>query len=495
MKRLNILILSAAAAACLASAPGCGEKETARGTPPPPLILLFSIDTLRADHLGCYGYRRPTTPFIDGFAEDGIVFLNAITQGAVTAPGHMSIFTSLMPVVHRVNNPHPFNESIVALADHIPTWPQLLQSRGWTAYGLHGGGPVSAQFGFDRGFEVYRDDFFFAFETDYYRPEREIDTIREIVRDGAREGKPLFLFLHHYLCHDPYIKSPPELNHRFLPEPVAGLATGRADLRRGEDGRIDEQSFWDEVDLDNPEHLDHVVSLYDGSILYSDYIFGLILEVLREEGVYDRSLVILTSDHGEEFNEHGGYRHWKLFRENLHVPLIVKFPGGDFAGRIISPSVRTVDIFPSVFEYLGLPLPPHIQGVSFLPLLTGEGDYAPEITSQALDIHSPEDLQPRESVRIEEDGFVYSNQLSAGLWEDSLTKGTPEWLFEIAADPDEQNNLIETRPEVAERMRIRAAEILRENQALRDELKIAPGESGQPGEELRRQLKSLGYIQ
>lgn len=495
MVRKSLLLFTALAGSLLLLS-GCG-KENGKPVeePRPPLVLLFSVDTLRADHLSCYGYRRPTSPYIDRFAEDAVLFENALSQGAVTAPGHMSILTSLMPVVHRVRNPNPFDGSIVALAETIPTWALLMAEQGWMTRGLHGGGPVSAQFGFDRGFESYQDDFFWAFGTEYYSPERELETIRGYVRESLREEQPLFLFLHHYLCHDPYIKAPPDFNHRFLENPVPGLARTRADLAVTEGGRIDEESFWDGVDLDNPEHLEHLIALYDGSILYSDYIFGRLIEILKEEGIYEESLIILTSDHGEEFNEHGGKRHWKLFIENLHIPLIIKFPGGEFAGEKIADRARTLDLLPSVFEYLQFPISHHIQGLSFLGLLTGAGDYSPLIYSQALDFYSPDEVYPRESVRFLQGDYVYFNQLIPGKGEDPLESGQSEWLFNFAEDPREQINLIEQLPEIGGKMRSRAEKILREDRRLGEILSTDPGQAGRPGEELRRQLQSLGYIQ
>ncbi len=474
--------------------PGCsGETPTTPDTFP-PLILLFSIDTLRADHLSCYGYHRPTTPFIDRFAERAVLFENAISQGAVTAPGHMSIFTSLMPVVHRVSNPHTFHESIFPLAETIPTWTELLQEHDWITHGLHGGGPVSAQFGFDRGFDSYRDDFFYAFHIDYYRPEREIAAIRDIIRSSRQEERPLFLFLHHYLCHDPYLKAPPDYNQAFLENPVPGLPLTRDDLKRREGGAIDEESFWDDFDLENQAHLDHLIALYDGNILYSDHIFQQVIDVLREEEVFEDSLIILTSDHGEEFYEHGGYRHWRLFVENLHVPLIIQFPDQEFAGKRVSRYVRTLDLLPTIFEYLEIPIQHLIQGESFLTLLTGRGTYDPLIMSEALDFYLPDEPEPRESIRIMADGYSFSNQLSNGNWRPGL-EGQEEWLFNLDDDPREQVNLIDKEPEIAALMRTRAEEILEEHRILREYLELDPGEASAPGEDLRRQLQSLGYLQ
>lgn len=494
MKEKIIPVISTIVSVGLLLFSGCSTEKTKPPATPPPLVLLFSIDTLRADHLSSYGYRRETTPFIDSFASGAVLFENAISQAAVTAPSHMSIFTSLMPVVHRVSNPHTFNESIVALAETIPTWTEMLQELGWITHGLHGGGPVSAQFGFDRGFDSYRDDFFYAFHIDYYRPEREIATIRDIIKAAREEQRPLFLFLHHYLCHDPYLKAPPDYNQRFLENPVPGLPLTRNDLKRREGGAIDEESFWDDFDLENQEHLDHLIALYDGNILYSDHIFRQVIDVLKDEGVYEDSLLILTSDHGEEFYEHGGYRHWRLFVEHLHVPLIIKFPGGEFAGERIPHYVRIMDLLPSIFEYLEIPIRQIIQGKSFLPLLTDRGNYDPPIISEALDFYLAEEPDPRESIRLMADGYSYSNQLSDGYWRPGL-EGQDEWLFNLDNDPREQVNLIEKDPEIAARMRSRAAQLLREHRALRDHLELAPGEAAAPGEDLRRQLQSLGYIQ
>lgn len=470
--------------------------ENPRPEPPPTrLVLLFSVDTLRGDHLGCNGYSRPTTPFIDEFAAQSVNFKNAVSQGAVTATGHMSIFTSLMPVVHQVANPHQFQETIVPLPDTIPTWGQIMKDQGWICHGLHGGGPVSAEFGFARGFDTYRQDFFYAFHADYFQPETTLARIRDLIRTARDGDSPLFLFLHHYLCHDPYIKAPPEFNQRFLDDPIPGLPLTGADLKRNNAGGPDEESFWEDFNLEDPDHLRHLIALYDGSILYSDHIFREVIEIIREEGLFDRALIILTSDHGEEFCEHGGRRHWKLFRENLHVPLVIKFPGSEHAGREIDGAVRTIDIMPTVLEYLNLPSPSRIQGISLLPLLSNRGEYDPPIISQALDFPSPDVIPPTESVRFIEDDHAYSNQLSGGMPEDTLTRGQPEWLFDIRKDPREQNNLIEARPERAAEMRARAAGILDSDRALRAELRGEPGAAATPGEELRRQLKSLGYLQ
>ncbi len=473
---------------------GCSGERKSDHVPAPPLILLFSIDTVRADHLGCYGYHRPTSPFIDRFASRATFFQNAVSQSAVTTPSHMSIFTSLMPVVHQIHNPNPFDGTLTELADNIPTLAGELRDKGWRTAGLHGGGPLSPAFGFSRGFDLYRDDFFFNYQTPYYQPRRELETIQELVRESRENEQPLFLFLHHKIPHDPYLASPPRFLHRFLEDPAPGLPLSRDDFRRRPDGGYDEESFWDGVDYDNPRHLRHMIDLYDGEILYSDYIFQQVVTILQAEGIYDDSLIILLSDHGEEFNEHGGYRHWKLFVETLNVPLIVKFPGEEFAGKTIEPHVRTLDLLPTLFEYLGIPIYYPVQGVSFLPLLTGKGEYAPLIASQALDVHSPDDVQFRESIRFLKDGYSYSNQLSAGLWRDSLEKGQPEWLFNLEADPREQVNLIDEKPELAARMREKADELLESNRAFREIVGSLPAPPRAPDDELRRQLEALGYL-
>lgn len=479
---------SLAFAASLFLFSSCRSAPPAAGPAKPSLIILIVLDALRPDHLGCYGYHRETSPRIDALAGDGVVFLQALSQSSLSAPSYMSIFTSLNPAVHLVSNPNPWEPDLYTrLADNIITFPETLSRQGWRTEGMHGGGVLSPELGFSRGFDSYQPDFFFNFSSPYYRPERELAKIKRLVRSGRENDESHFFFLMHLLCHAPYIHGPREENTRFMEKPVEGLPVSRDDLLPNEDpgwGPYDEMSFWRNFDLDRPEHLEHLIALYDGNIHYADQIFGRLVDLLVEEGLYEDSMIILTADHGQEFYEHGGTQHGRMFVEHLRVPLIIKFPGNAHAGRVVENPVRLIDIYPTIFEILGIAPEQPIQGTSLLPLLTGRGTYNPTIASFNLLYRGPDTIELDVFIRLVRDGYAYSN---------FPANDRNEFLFAIGEDPREQVNLAETESAQAARMRELASAILAKNRAFRQALDSGAGTPGQPSEDLRRAMKALGY--
>jgi len=474
--------------------------------PPPPRdagpdIILISIDTLRADHLGCYGYPKPTSPAIDAFSRECVLFKNALSQSHYTSPAHMSIFTALSPFVHRVDNIEPDQTTLTPLAPEIPSLVEVLASRGYATIGMHGGANLDPQFGFGRGFDSYTADFY-AWEKKQDAEPRHLKTIlsgiRKRIRTSRRQGAPLFLFLHHYLCHDPYLEGPEDIRGRFVESVPEDLPTLAEDVSRASDPADDESYFWNRVTLADPEERRYAIALYDGGVLYSDFVFREFLDCLKDEGIYENAVVILLSDHGEEFYEHQGYTHENLFIENLHVPLMIKFPGGRGRGRVVDDPVRTIDTLPSVLDFCGIPVAHRIQGISFLPLLTGQGAYRPKLVSFAF-ARPP---HHQDSVRIHDGAYVYTNF----RW-----RGIPDWLFDAADDPREEENLAKGMPGAVEKLRKQAKKIEQENDAFRRLFAALPGTrkspsgkapSGPPSAlnppridpELWEQMKALGYV-
>jgi len=464
-----------------------------------PDIIMMSIDTLRADHLGCYGYDKNTSPNIDAFASEALLFENAFSQSPRTTPAHMSIFTGLMPSVHRMFNlgDAPMHK----LHHRIRTFPALLKERGWMTVGLHAGGMMSSEFGFDRGFDLYSDKLLsYNWHRALESPD-DMNLIRKVLETARNEARPLFLFLHHYVCHDPYTTSPESIRSRFLTNPVPGLSKGLPDKSRiqflkafmkapgsGLERLSGQQNlqmgyarfFWEGVDLSRPDHRRHITALYDAGVYFSDLLFRKLLDLLRNADRYNNSIIILISDHGEEFFEHGGKTHWQPFVETLHVPLIIKLPSsydGKARGRIMN-DVRTVDLFPTLFDLLELPVNHPVQGESFLSLLKkADRPYSPLIVSYDAVLRS---------LRFIRDDYVYS---------DYMNHGTSEWLFSRREDPKEQKNLALYRPDVLKKMRSVAADIKRndsEFKAVTDSSSV-PSPS-KPSPELLRQLRALGYM-
>ena len=452
-----------------------------------PNIILFSADTLRADHLSCYGYFRKTSPNIDAFAKDSVLFQNAISQAPSTVPAHMSIFTSLTPSVHLCKfDPSNGRINILRLDEKIKTLPLLLKKRGYLTLGFHGGDNMERIFGFDKGFDSYR------FWGDLREPKSGLEDVHKAIQESKEKGKPLFLFLHNFICHSPYLRSPPEFNLKFLSERVAGLPVSENDLRMADlfsenDLRMTNpwpflnKAFWKNVDLSNPQHLNHVISLYDGGISYEDYIFGKVVEILKKEKFYDNSIIIFLSDHGEEFYEHSGRGHGRLFIEHLHVPLIIKFPGNRFGARVIHEWVRTMDIMPTLFDLLNISIKNIIQGVSFSPLITGKGGYAPLIVSY------------RGVPGSFEVGFI------KGFFDYFYMGGgktMEEWLFDIKKDPLEKNNLAVKQTGITDPMRFMVKDIKAGDKTVREKIGSKVTMASIPKDDkLVSRLKSLGYLQ
>jgi arylsulfatase A-like enzyme len=461
-----------------------------------PNIVLISIDTLRADHLGAWGYARGTSPELDAFAREAVRFSRAIGQAPTTTPAHMSIFTGLLPSVHRTSN---INEGAPqALDPSITTFTELLREAGYYTAGFHGGGNVDGSLGFDRGFDFYSPDYISYNWMGAYHDPADLDAIRPWLRVARNRGKPLFLFLHHFVCHSPYVSAPDAIRDRFLAgRAVEGLPLGAGDeekmrmvalLDRRTRGRSKllaqwrmfrdtHDRFWEGVDLARKDHREHIEALYDAQVAYSDWLFGRVRRLLTEEGAWDNSLIVVLSDHGEEFGEHGGREHRQLFAETVHVPLLIRFPDGvGKRGGTVDRTVRTMDVMPTVFDALKLPVNAANQGVSFLPLVSGKGAYAPPMVT-----YDDRDFQ---RVRLVRDGLVYTNQ---------HTEIGDEWLFDEAKDPAERHNLAGERPadlqrmqQLAEEQRRSDAEFLSSLRGARREPRIDPT--------VLEQLKQLGYI-
>ncbi|RJP73749.1 MAG: hypothetical protein C4532_04070 [Candidatus Abyssobacteria bacterium SURF_17] len=471
---------------------GTRERPSAERTSYPDIILV-SIDTLRADHLGCYGYARDTSPSIDAFAEDAVLFEDANAPAPYTAPSHMSIFTGLSPIIHHVYN-YRADGSYQRLNERIVTLAEVLQKGGFATVGFVGGAQVSGHLGFDKGFDIYSSKSI-IWENVYDNP-KELTHVREAIRLSKRESQPLFLFLHHYLCHDPYVSAPKELRLQFMEERVEGLPLGPESTNPDDSAarqrviweemdftdpgnqvlfRKSREDFWRGVNMSIPTHRRHVMALYDGCISYSDYVFGEILKILKEEDIYNDAIIILLSDHGEEFYEHQTYRHGRLFVETIHVPLIIKFPKEEYRGARIRAAVRALDLKPTLLDILGIETGHFIQGMSFMPLLNGTGSYAPDITSYN---------EPR-IVRVRKDNYVYTNQ--------SCPAGH-EWLFDLSTDPRESRNLIGARPDIAAAMRAMGVSLMADEERTAERYAQQGGTGIERDKEVLEQLKALGYL-
>jgi arylsulfatase A-like enzyme len=333
-------------------------------------IVLISMDALRWDRTGVSGNKDGLTPNLDQFAEEAVVFHDATSAAPWTLPSHMSVWTGRWPSVHQVTNklrPLSGGQMVeTSLSVGIETYPDLLIRSGRVAAGFTGGAGVQGKYGFGRGFETYLDDRYFG-GMDYAIPPA-------LTWLKSHTDTPFFLFLHGYDVHGQF-----------------DLPQGQLDAIRGYSGPLNgsktEQAKLREKGLENisapgdPAHLrgqldaadaDFLSKVYDGKVRLADERVGAFLSQLKALGLYERSIIILMSDHGEEFMEHGGVDHGAtLYQEQLHVAMMIRFPGYGRRQDIRTP-VRTIDLFPTVFDTLGLQGPSNVDGRSLLPLLRGE---------------------------------------------------------------------------------------------------------------------------
>ena len=320
-------------------------------------LLLISIDTLRADHLGAYGYRRPTSPQLDRLAGRSLLFERAYSTSYVTADSHMSVFTSLYPSVHGVRNASREERTTLRIMDSIATLPEVLAREGYDTAAVTGGGNISGVYGFDRGMGSYSS------------PTKEEDALR-LAEDFVRRkrDKPFFLFMHTYHPHDPYTPSSEELA-RFadgyrgrIEHDRRRLMALRTDASFADARRV----FWSLVDKHDRTDIAHLRALYDAEIREVDTRIGRLLDLVQQAA--PNTLVVLMSDHGEQFGEHGDFLHGELYEELLRVPLMIAHPQGR-PGRVPQ-RVSLVDLAPSVLDLLDIAAPQGFQGHTLRDVVT-----------------------------------------------------------------------------------------------------------------------------
>jgi len=489
---------------------GCGEDRS--GEAPRNLVIVV-LDTVRADHLSCYGYGRPTSPYLERFAEQAFLFENAQSVSPWTAPALISLMTSLHPDAHGVLD-FPFPKR---LNDGVTTLAEILQGRGYATAAFTEGGYAKPRFGLGQGFDLYPDatDDDNAFSTAFTRT-LEGNVERTLAWLDQRRGDPFFLFFHTYEPHSPY--RPPaadarsmrpdydeEADHARL---ISAIEAWNADqtideesgeliarhwfhCMRGEMPAVqhgpalqqwlrDRGLFWQQQAAD-PDWLSWLSAFYDGEIAYTDRQIQRLFAALQALELDDDTVVVVVSDHGEGLGDHGRLAHGKvLFEELLRVALIVRAPGVGFEPRRIPDLVSTVDVAPTLLDLMGIAAPDaRFQGTSLVPLMRGEARDRPAF-SHALGVASEE--QRMHSVRF-------------GHWRlthDELAGR--RHLFDLSHDPGELQDVSSQHPDrVAE-----GSALLERRRALDRELssELTAGSDGlEIDQALLRGLQGLGYVE
>jgi len=409
--------MRAAAALALALATGCGFSRA-------PNVVLVSIDTLRADHLGSYGYARDTSPEIDRLAAQGVRYAHAYAAASWTLPSHVSLFTSQLPSRHGVRDDRN------ALSPQATTLAKLLSAAGYSTAGFVSWVYVGAAYGLGQGFDVYRE----LVDRAHYEPAsgggaapaaQVVDAALAWL--ASKPARPFFLFVHLFDPHLDYAPPAP-YDSMFGGDPAAA------------DGRYATLSRYIPY-LGKPVPAipdavrERVTSLYDGEIRYADTELGRLLRALDALG--EESLVVFVSDHGEEFGEHGSLEGhgWTLYEEVLHVPLVLRLPRGEQAGRVVDAPVSLIDVAPTVLDALGLPAPPEFEGRSLLGL--ARGDEAPRGRLLFAQI----DRAGARLRAVRGDHWKRIEVRDAGAATLGLPVREGELLFDLDADPGEQRDL------------------------------------------------------
>ncbi|HVP57889.1 MAG TPA: sulfatase [bacterium] len=325
-------------------------------TSTPPNVVIIAVDSLRPDHLGCYGHTKPTSPNIDQLARDGVLFENVISQASWTTPSFGTILTGLYPSQHGALT---INDMIGAT---VPTLATILKSKGYATAAIVNAPALSPGFGFQRGFDTYD-----IAEVETRKAAAISEAGLKWVDSVGR--KPFLLFLHYFDAHLPYSPPPPYdtlfdagykgwLGRVFEPE---SIAPSRAAL-------LAAMKEW------SPEDWDFVKALYDGEIRSTDDGIGILLRGLEDRGLKQSTLLVFVSDHGQEFFEHGAYGHGhSLHAEVLRVPLIFEFPGKLPQARRVQQQVRLLDVTPTILTLLGVKAETKFEGADLVPLATGRG--------------------------------------------------------------------------------------------------------------------------
>jgi arylsulfatase A-like enzyme len=389
-------------------------------------VVVVGIDTLRADHLGCYGYPRPTSPRLDALSRESVLFTTAIAQAPWTLPSFASMLTGLLPSNHGAGDGLLLDDELFVFTTPVPplspdhrTLATILQEAGYRTGSFVSNGFVGKRVGLQQGFT----DTFEWFTSDA--------SVNQAVNWLNQRGpERFFLFVHIVDPHAPYTPSDEDAKP-FLDPAYAGM------VGTSYNGRAN--PFWNDADRRR------IVDLYDGEVHYADRLVGQLLDTLRERGLLEKTLFVVVSDHGEELVERGtlGHGH-SLYDELIHVPLIVRFPHAGFSGRIDA-QVRAMDIFPTVLDAVGMPVPAGIDAASLMPLVRGE---APSLRSDLAVAEAVMVKPERKAIRQRDRKLV-------------VEPGTGQMmLFDLAADRAEHTNIAAQRPDEVKGLRAQLEQTL-----------------------------------
>jgi arylsulfatase A-like enzyme/tetratricopeptide (TPR) repeat protein len=398
IRAISKILLTSLLAASLSLLPSCARKKESS----PMNVLVITIDTMRADHVGFYGDAKAQTPTLDRLARNGIAFRNCYTAVPLTLPSHCSIFTGRLPIAHGVRN-----NGFYRLGNDELTLARLLKDRGYRTAALIAAYVLMGKYGLNNGFDWYDD----ALRSDElsgdFDSEIPADQVYKKFHKYMTSGlqAPFFLWVHLYDPHKPY--HPPQEYARRFPNDA-----------------------------------------YRGEIAFTDSVIGQMLRDLQEQGLTENTLVVVAGDHGEAFGEHKEFGHGVFcYEEDVKVPLIFSNPKLFSQPRMVEERVRLIDIMPTALELLDMPVPAQVQGRSLKQLLRGKGE------SALRDVYM-ETMYGKE----ENNWAPLTAMMSGSLKYISLPKAE---LYDLLNDPREQQNLFLKKNALARKIDTQLAEFVR----------------------------------
>jgi arylsulfatase A-like enzyme len=438
-------------------------------------VVLVTVDTLRADHLGSYGYARETSPAIDRLAREGVRFDTAVTQWPKTTPSLASLHTGVYPSTNGVTR-----HTQQALPAAFATLAQRLSEAGYETAAVVTNGNLARAYRFDKGFDSYIETWRSPTADD---PERAAHVTDAAIAwlDARRSERPFFLWVHYVDPHAPYTPPPP----------FDGMFVGDAHYDPSERAPLSEQPIED-IDgiparsrLGVHDEIAYYVAQYDAEIRYSDGEIGRLFDRVEAGASGARTAIVLTADHGESLGEHRYYfEHGRLpFDGCVRVPLVVRLPGGHGGGRSVKSPVQLVDVLPTVLEIASVAVPGEAEGRSLVPLLAQGQD--PERGAFAFTESGYTDSWQR-SVRDARWKLVWTPDPS----DRAIATGTEWALFDLATDPSETTDVAAAHPDQVERLRS-ALESWRHRSGVST---IALVPAPRVDHDTEERLRKLGYV-
>jgi arylsulfatase A-like enzyme len=451
-------------------------------------FVLITLDTTRADHLGCYGYSKNTTPFLDSLAKKGILFENAYANATWTLPSHASLFTGMMPSVHGAGYSNFF------VSPSVKTIAESLQEKGYTSAAFIGGPFLVSAFNLNQGFDFYDE------HLDPHSELKRLTLFRLLSKitgkslwhtDGQRRGaeinqevssylrwvvnrQPFFLFINYFDAHEPY--DPPQ----EIRDQMQIHTTMKGNIRFYPLNKRNGIACHSDGTPLSSDDFQQLRDLYDGELRYQDQQLEILWKMIEQSGIASKTILIIASDHGETIGEHQFLDHGhNLYQEQVHVPLLFYNSGLFSGGKRITETVQLIDVYPTMLQFVGLKPENGIQGHSLIPGLRSNQFPVRSVLSE-IDI----DSHPRFAAFKRSQKMILQDSLK---YVDSSDKNN--MLFDLQTDPAEMIDQQSNQPDRAEQLHKKLNELFRALEIMKHK------GSGQLDEETREKLKSLGYIE